>query len=130
MKYKLLIIFLFGMSFLIVGCGINNKTTVSISVTPSAEDVIKGNKDADIFNLNDIVYETNIEWVDKLSVTKNKELGEIESNYIFNSNDSFKNKMSTKLPIGSKIFSTNVRKDLLIVEYNGIKKRYYALTEG
>lgn len=132
MKYKLLIIFLSGIFIFLAGCGINNKTNLnkSVSEAPSAEEELKENKDADIFMLNDTVYKTNIEWVDELSLTKNKEIGEIESNYTFDSNDSFKNKMATKLPIGSKIFSTNERKDVLIVESKGIEKKYYALTEG
>lgn len=128
MKYRLLIIFLYGISIFLAGCGIDNKITKHESVAPSAEEVLQENRDADIFMLNDTVYKTNIEWVDELSLTKNKKIGEIEST--FDSNDSFKNKMATKLPIGSKIFSTNERKDVLIVENKGIEKKYYALTEG
>lgn len=130
MKYKLLIIFLFSLSIFLAGCGNNNKVIINKSVAPSAEEELKENKDADIFMLNDTVYKANIEWVNKLSLTKNKEIGEIESNYTFKSNDLFKNKMATKLPIGSKIFSTNERKDVLIVEEKGVEKKYYALTEG
>lgn len=107
-----------------------NNTITTESAAPSAEEVLKDNKNADIFMLNDNVYKTNIDWVDELSLTKNKEIGEIESNYNFDSNDSFKNKMATTLPIGSKIFSANERIDVLIVEDKGIEKKYYALTEG
>lgn len=130
MKYMKLIIFLCGISIFLAGCGVENKITKSESVAPSAEEVLQENNDADILMLNNTVYKTNIEWVDELSLTKNKEIGEIESNYTFDSNDLFKNEMATKLPIGSKIFSTNERIDVLIVENKGIEKKYYALTEG
>lgn len=130
MKYKLLVIFLSGIFIVLAGCGIDNKTTINKSEAPSTEEVLTEDQDADIFLLNNTVYQTNIGWVNKLSLTKNKEIGEIESNYTLGSNDSFKNKMATKLPIGSKIFSTNERKDVLIVESEGIEKKYYALTEG
>ncbi|GIN62162.1 hypothetical protein J27TS8_21550 [Robertmurraya siralis] len=128
MNYKLLVIFL--SSIFLAGCGFNNQTTINKSEAPSAKEILTENKDADIFLLNKTVYQTNIEWVNKLNLTKNEEIGEIESIYTFDSNDSFKNKMATKLPIGSKIFSTNERKDMLIVENNGVEKKYYALTEG
>lgn len=128
MNYKLLVIFL--SSIFLAGYGFNNQTTINKSEAPSAKEILTENKDADIFLLNKTVYQTNIEWVNKLNLTKNEEIGEIESIYTFDSNDSFKNKMATKLPIGSKIFSTNERKDMLIVENNGVEKKYYALTEG
>lgn len=104
------------------------QTTVHISHAPTAEEVLKQNADSDLFMLEDSVYETNIEWVDQLSLTKKDIVGEIESNY---SNEAaFKNKMATKLPIGTKIYSTNERDDVLIVQYKGEERKYYKLTEG
>lgn len=129
MKYKL-IIFLFGISLFLLGCGIDNQPVVYTSEAPSAEEILKNEKDADIFMINDTVYQTNIEWVEELSLTKYKEIGEIETNYSFDSEEIFKNKMATKLPIGSKIYSVNERNDMLIVENEGVEKKYYALTEG
>ncbi|MGM9967088.1 MAG: hypothetical protein ACI383_06360 [Rummeliibacillus sp.] len=104
------------------------QTTVHISHAPTAEEVLKENANTDLFMLEDSVYETNIEWVDQLSLTKKDIVGEIESNY---SNEAaFKNKMATKLPIGTKIYSTNERDDVLIVQYKGEERKYYKLTEG
>ena len=104
------------------------QTTVHISHAPTAEEVLKENANTDLFMLEDSVYETNIEWVDQLSLTKKDIVGEIESNY---SNEAaFKNKMATKLPIGTKIYSTNEREDVLIVQYKGEERKYYRLTEG
>ncbi|RIJ66189.1 hypothetical protein [Rummeliibacillus sp. POC4] len=104
------------------------QTTVHISHAPTAEEVLKENANTDLFMLEDSVYETNIEWVDQLSLTKKDIVGEIESNY---SNEAaFKNKMATKLPIGTKIYSTNEREDVLIVQYKGEERKYYRLSEG
>ena len=104
------------------------QTTVHISHAPTAEEVLKENANTDLFMLEDSVYETNIEWVDQLSLTKKDIVGEIESNY---SNEAaFKNKMATKLPIGTKIYSTNEREDVLIFQYKGEERKYYRLTEG
>lgn len=130
MNYKLLVIFLSSIFIFLAGCEVNNKTNINKSEAQSAVEVLKENKDADIFMFNGTVYKTNIEWIDKLNLTKNKEVGEIESNYTLNLKNSFKNKMATKLPIGSKIFSTHERKDVLIVKTNEVEKKYYALTEG
>lgn len=104
------------------------QTTVHISHAPTAEEVLKQNADSDLFMLEDSVYETNIDWVDQLSLTKKDIVGEIESN--FSNEASFKNKMAIKLPIGTKIYSTNEREDVLIVQYKGEERKYYKLTEG
>ena len=42
----------------------------------------------------------------------------------------FKDGMSTKLPKGSKIYTTNERGDILIVEVGGQVKKYLSLVEG
>ena len=104
------------------------QTTVQISHAPTAEEVLKQNADSDLFMLNDSVYETNIDWVDQLKLTKKEIVVEIESNY--SNEGAFKNKMATKLPIGTKIYSTNEREDVLIVQYKGEERKYYRLTEG
>jgi len=45
-------------------------------------------------------------------------------------NTDFKDEMSNKLPVGTKIFSTKGRGDILIVETEGEIKRYLAIVEG
>lgn len=105
-------------------------TTVHITQAPTAEEELKQNANTDLFMLDDSVYKTNIEWVDQLNLTKKDIVGEIESNYSIEANEPFKNNMATKLPIGTKIFSTIEREDVLIVQYKGEEKKYYKLSEG
>ncbi|MFJ8260668.1 hypothetical protein ACIQ4I_01755 [Rummeliibacillus sp. NPDC094406] len=130
MQYKKIIIYLFVISIFLIGCGNKVKTTEHKTPAPSAEEELKLDKNADIFMLGDRVYKTDIDWVNQLKLTKKNEIGEIESKYSISSDEPFKNKMATKLPAGSKIFSTNEREDVLIVQYKGIEKKYYVLSEG
>ncbi|HWI48420.1 MAG TPA: hypothetical protein VNU45_09390 [Rummeliibacillus sp.] len=130
MQFKKIIICLFVISIFLIGCGYKVKTTEHKTPVPSAAEELKLDKNADIFMLDDRVYKTDIDWVNQLSLSKKNEIGIIESKYSIASEEPFKNKMATKLPIGSKIFSTNEREDVLIVQYKGIEKKYYALSEG
>ena len=45
-------------------------------------------------------------------------------------NTDFKDEMSNKLPVGTKIYSTKDRGDILIVESKGEIKKYLAIDEG
>lgn len=76
------------------------------------EQVLKLDPDADIFELNNKVYKTNIDWIENEKLTKDKELGKIEEG------------MATKLPIGAKIFTTKEMKNVLIIEYDQTEKKY------
>ncbi len=68
-----------------------------------------------------MIYKTNIAWVEELTLTKDVQIGEIKT--INDANTDFKDEMSNKLPVGTKIFSTKERGDILIVESKGeIKK--------
>lgn len=120
-------------SFLIIGCT-NNKlptsdtTTVYTNKSIDAEEVLTLEPNADIFQFDEIIYKTNIEWVDNLTVTKNSQLGEIKMKNEKDAN--FENEFSNKLPIGTKIFSTKERTDVLVVEVDGKLKKYLAIVEG
>lgn len=74
--------------------------------------VLKLDPDADIFELEDAVYKTGVEWIEKEKLTREKQIGEITEG------------MANKLPNGAKIYAPKERKDILIVEYNGKEKRY------
>lgn len=137
MKINKITIFGLLLSIFLIVAGIflfsrenKQETTVHITQAPTAEEVLKQNTNTDLFMLNDFVYSTNIEWVDQLNLTKKEIIGEIESNYSIEGNEPFKNKMATKLPIGTKIYSTNERDDVLIVQYKGEERKYYRLSEG
>ncbi len=84
--------------------------------------------DADFFMFNGIMYLTNIDWVEQLPLTKDKQVGEITSQN--SSTTEFENNMSNKLPIGTKIYSSKERSDILIVEINYQVLKYYSIVEG
>jgi len=103
---------------LLLGCGVADGGKVT------ANDVLKQNPDADIFQYNGLIYSnvSDLEWFEeKMELfSKQKLLTEIEKQA--KSSFGFKNLTATKLPIGTKIYSTSENeKDLgvLIVEFEG-----------
>jgi len=74
--------------------------------------VLRKNPDADYFVLNDAVYVRGIDWIEAVELTKDEIIGEIEEG------------MASDLPQGTKIIAPKERRDILIVENNGIEIRY------
>jgi hypothetical protein len=107
-----------------------NELEVHSTSMPDAKEVLTLDPKADIFLWNNTVYKTNIDWVEELPLTKNKELGEITSISSKPDNYQYKNGMANKLPIGSKIYSVKERNDVLVVEVNGMVKKYLGASEG
>ena len=107
---------------------LNEETTTISSGNINAEEALTLDSNADIFQYEGVIYKTNIEWVEELSLTKDIQIGEIKAKN--NANTDFKDGMSNKLPVGAKIFTTNERGDILIVEYEGEIKKYLAIVEG
>lgn len=128
MSYRTLIVLLVAVSIFVTACGNKVKETQYVSAPPTAAEVLKEDNKADLLMLHDTLYQTNIDWVNQLEVTKDKEIGKVESKY--GAGQTFKNKMANNIPVGTKIYSTKERNDVLIIEINGIEKKYYALTEG
>lgn len=125
---KMISVLFIGMVLVSVGCSNNEQTTISSS-NPTAQEVLEQDSDADILMYNGIVYNTNVDWVDELTLTKGEEVGEIneqadEGNY------DYSNGMANKLSVGSIIFEAKEREDVLIVEDKGEEHYYYALVEG
>ena len=114
--------------FIMTGCSLQEGTTTVTTFTTEAEEVLTLDPAADIFQFNGIIYKTNIDWVNELTLTKDIQVGEIKFKNETNTN--FRNGMSNKLPIGTKIFSTKERGDILIVELDGQIKGYLAIVEG
>lgn len=112
----------------ITGCNIQEVTTNVSSDSIDAEEVLKLDSDADIFQYDGVIYITNIDWVEELSLTKDVQIGEIQTKN--DTNTDFKDEMSNKLPVGTKIFSAKERGDILIVESEGKMKKYLAIVEG
>lgn len=119
---------------MISGCSNGEKTTngeeIKIVTIHSidAEEVLKLDPDANIFQFNGVIYKTNVDWVEELSLTKDVQVGEIITKN--DDNTDFIDEMSNKLPIGAKIFSVKERGDILIVELEGAVLKYLAVVEG
>lgn len=124
MVFKKLIVF-FAVTLIFLGCSNHDQVTID---SINAAEVLEINPDADIFQLNGIIYETNIDWVDQLTLTKDAQMGKILINNETNTN--FKDGTANKLPVGTIIFSVKERDDIVIVEVNGELKKYLAIVEG
>ncbi|WP_231630142.1 hypothetical protein [Lysinibacillus sp. ZYM-1] len=120
-------LFVLGL-LMITGCNIQGETTTISIDSIDAKEVLTLDTEADIFQYDGIIYKTNIDWLNELSLTKNVQIGEIKTKN--NTNTDFKDEMSNKLPIGTKIFSTKERGDILIVEIEGKITKYLAIVEG
>ncbi|KQL19740.1 hypothetical protein AN957_14960 [Cytobacillus solani] len=114
--------------FTITGCSNNGETTKVTIDSIDAEEVLTLDPDADIFQYDGVIYKTDIDWVEELTLTKDVQIGKIKSRN--DANTVFKDEMSNKLPIGAKIYSAKDRGDILIVESNGEILKYLAIVEG
>ncbi|WP_342509666.1 hypothetical protein [Sporosarcina sp. FSL K6-2383] len=115
-----------------VGCSNSldgGKEKVHKTENPNAEEVLTLDPEADIFQFDGVIYQTGIDWVEELTLTKGEQVGEIETRNDTDTN--FENKMSNKLPLGAKIFSTIEKEGpILLVESEGEILKYYAIVEG
>lgn len=102
-------------------------TEVTIG-NPTAKEILENDSQADIFQWDDIIYETNIDWVNELVLTEGDLVGFIKYN-TSNPTD-FKNATANILPIGTELYKVNERNDIFIAKYNGEWKYYYQLVEG
>lgn len=114
--------------FMISGCSNEGEATSVTFSSIDAKEVLTWDSDADIFQYDGVIYKTNIDWVEELSLTKDIQIGEIKTKN--DANTDFKDEMSNKLPVGAKIFSTKERGDILIVESEGEVKKYLVIVEG
>lgn len=126
---KMTFTFIVVCCFMIVGCTNNgeletNKEKTITTHNPTVEEILSQDPDADILYIDDIVYATNIDWVDELVLTKGEEIGEVEKNTT--SSKEFINKTANVLPVGTKIYRAKERNGMLIAD----DKYYYALVEG
>jgi hypothetical protein len=114
--------------FTVTGCSNGGETTIVTIDSIDAEEVLTLDPNADIFQYDGVIYKTNIDWVEELSLTKDDQIGEIKARNVDNSD--FKDEMSNKLPVGAKIFSAKERGDILIVESEGEILKYLSIVEG
>lgn len=120
---------LIALPFLMIsGCSNDGEVTTVTIDSIDVEEILKLDSNADIFQYDGVIYKTNIDWVEELSLTKDVQIGEIKTKNDANTN--FKDEMSNKLPVGAKIFSAKERGDILIVESEGEIKKYLVIVEG
>lgn len=119
----------------VVGCSnsLNSASVESVETgNPSAEEVLALDPDADIFQFDGIIYQTGIDWVEELTLTKDEKVGEITHKNETDTN--FEDGMSNRLPVGAKIYSVEERDEIggpiLLVEFRGSLLSYYGLIEG
>lgn len=98
------------------------------SVKPTALDVLGEDSTADIFQLNDTIYKSDVKWAEKTEVTQKKKVGEIKK--MSSDKNDFDNGTATKLSKGTVIYSTKEKNEILLVNYKGKLKKYVALGEG
>lgn len=110
---------------------IDNEDDVAVDETenPTAEEVLSQDPDADIFQYNGVIYQTDIDAVKGKSLTKDELVGEIKET---NDTDThFADEIANKLPAGAAIFTTEEEDEMfLIVESEGETLKYYAIVEG
>jgi len=133
MKKISFLIITFLISVLLAACSNGNNSDINIGIdsteNPDAEEVLNLDPEADIFQFNDVIYTTGIDWVEEKDLTKNKQIGEIKEKNEDNTN--YSNGTASKLSVGAKIYTTKEESDMfLIVELDGETKKYYALVEG
>lgn len=127
-KKKLYIVLTALALLIITGCSAKGDEVTEVSGEIDAEEVLGLDPDADIFQFEGVIYQTNIDWVDKLALTKDVQVGEIKKKN--DANTDFNDEMANKLKVGSKIFSAKERKDILIVENDSGLFHYLAIVEG
>lgn len=129
---RLICLLLITMLLTITGCSYfdhdDDGAEVHETKNPDAEEILTLDPNANIFQFDGIIYKTDVDWVDDLSLTKGEKVGEIKTK---NEKDSkFEDGMSNMLSVGTEIFSVKERGDILIVESDGKTLKYYAMVEG
>lgn len=116
--------------FTVMGCSNSAiETEVHSTENPDAKEILTINPEADIFQFEGVIYQTGIEWVDALTLTKGEKVGEIKKRNQTGTN--FEDEMANKLPVGVEIYSTHEQEGpILLVELDGEILKYYALVEG
>lgn len=97
----------------------------------TANEVLDQNPNADIFQLNGVIYSnaSNIDWVQQEQLTLGKKIGTITNQY--KDGQSFENGMATTLPVGGEIFEPAEKSGpILIIKLDNKEIRYLGLIEG
>jgi hypothetical protein len=125
-KFLIFILFI----VVITGCNAEISFGRNTGGNPTAEEVLKMNPNASILMYNNIIYQSGIDWVNELELTKDKQITKIIEQRV-DGND-FDNGTANKLIAGTKIFSVkeNNNNGILIAETKDGDIRFYSLIEG
>lgn len=128
-----IIVFLIISVFMLSGCSsFQNNDNIETHETenPNAEAVLQLDSEADIFQLDGVIYQTNIDWIDELTLTPGDEISVIKSQE--QDATAFENNTANNLPVGTKIYEPkeNIDENVLLVELDGEIVNYYAIVEG
>ncbi|WP_079477590.1 hypothetical protein [Halobacillus salinus] len=115
--------------FLLVACGTEPQTTPDSNATenPSPADFSK-EEQADFFVIDGVVY-SNVEgaqWAEGLEYTLGEQLGEIKKQRT--DEEEFESFTASQLPVGTKIYETDTRLYIAIVDNKEIP--YVKMIEG
>lgn len=130
-----ILVFIFIGLLALSGC---NQTHQSVSETkptsnPTVMDILADNPDADIFQLQGIIYKNakDIDWVQSEELSIGEKVGTIAKQY--KEGMAFEDGMATKLPVGAEIYepAEKVGPILLVrLDPNERVMRYLGLIEG
>ncbi|WP_075618476.1 hypothetical protein [Paenisporosarcina indica] len=109
MKHLIMFVVIF---FILLVAGCNGSPGEDTPGYLTKEQVLKENPEADYFELNNKDYVRGNGWIEEVELTKEEIIGEIEVG------------MASDLPLGTNIVAPKERRDILIVEHNGIEIRY------
>lgn len=118
------ILLLFSFLFTLASC---TSVTEHIS-TIDAEEVLRLDPEADIFQHDNIIYKANIDWVEELTLNQGDEVAEIT--HQADDPDDFENGTANQLPVGTLIYSASGRSDILLADVDGELIPYLANVEG
>lgn len=132
MKTKLVLLAFLLLIFSLFGCTNTHEVPVSTNVNSTtnsiAKEILNTDVNADFFQWGDVIYQTEVEWIDELLLQEGEQIGVIE--FEASETKDFKNGTANKLPIGAKIYSVKENHSILVVKYVHQTKRYLALLEG
>lgn len=107
-----------------------SEETVTIG-NPTAADILEDDREADIFQYNNLIYTnaSTIDWVQEDTYEKGPEIDEVRKQSM--ESDDFSDGTASKLPVGTKIFQVVGNGQLLLmVEKDDQQIVYLALIEG
>jgi len=130
-----ILVFIFIGLLALSGC---NQTHQSVGKTkptsnPTAMDILADNPDADIFQLQGIIYKNakDIDWVQSEELSIGEKVGTIAKQY--KEGMAFEDGMATKLPVGAEIYEPAEKVGPILLVRLGPNERvmrYLGLIEG